>query len=297
MSFIQSNFESRDSLRKATAVAALLLKQFLLRIGLALLTSLAFVAVVMGSVALPVSLGMLVANYLPGSEEIVSLSGLVALIALFIYYIYVRVKTRRRRVQAEAARWLAGRLRTPGNDDYRKWEQRARKWSLWSPFAIALLAFLFLPQTCGLVSHILNPRAGELYHYRVRVPLTWITFADSINKETGFSYVGAWTGKGLAHEWRFVPRLSAVGFGTKAFELRHDGAEQPKNVNITSTRTFLVGAVIVTCWEYRPSWLDWGDDLGFVSCSSSKDDLDASFLGQKPDIPNFYEMLEGVRQD
>ena len=177
--------------------------------------------------------------------------------------------------------------------------QRARKWSLWAPSATTLLVFLFfLPETCGIVSHMLNPGAGKLYQYRVRIPLTWAVFGGPINRETGSSYVTAWAGKGIARNWRMEPVLSSVSFGTRGFALRQDGAQPPKRVTITSTRIFPLGGDMVTCWEFLPDHMHWGSwnegSFGFASCSSSQGSFYASFGGQKTEIPGFYKMLQSA---
>lgn len=103
----------------------------------------------------------------------------------------------------------------------------------------------------------------------------------------------------MAREWRTEPVLSSVSFGTRGFASRQDGAQPPKRVTITSTRTLPVGGELVTCWEFLPDYVHWGGwndgSFGLVSCSSSNGDFYASFGGQKTEVPGFYEMLQSVK--
>jgi len=296
MLWLQSSLEGHSPSRKVLAIVVILLAGFLLRSASAVVLSFALVAGLISSLGLLALLANLVEPYWPGSGNVAFLLGLVSFVAMFIFF---RVKMRQRRVHAEAAKWLANRSK-PGDPSYGEWVRRARRWSLWAPSGTALLIVLFVPETCGIVSHLLNPGAGRLYQRRVRIPLAWAIFRDSTNKETGSSHVTAWAGKGMAREWRMEPVLSSMSFGTRGFASRQDGAQQPKHAKITSTRILPVGGEMVTCWEFLPDgvhWRVWNDEsFGLVSCSSSDGSFYASFGGQKGEIPGFYKILQSATQ-
>ena len=291
--WIPSNLESHSPLRKAFAIAALILKQFILCIG----SGLFCLSILLGGlIGIPVILAVSVENYISSDADTVAsvlLASFVVMIAIFVYSL---LKTRKRRVQAEATKWLADRSKTSARSSYVRWERRTKRWSMWGPVATALLVFLFLPETCAIVSHVLNPSAGRLYRYRVRIPLKWVAVGEWIEKDTGYSSMTTLTGKGLARDWRFLPQLSEVSVGTEEFEHRNVRTQQPNNLHLASTRTFSVGNVTITCWESVPFKQQWAYVVRVVDCSSSNGDLIASFVGQKADIPDFYDMLQSVKQ-
>jgi hypothetical protein len=296
MPWIESSFEGRSPTRKGLAIVTVLLGCLFQRIASAILLAFAFVAGVLVSFGLLALLGSLVQRYWYVGGSGVFLLGLVSLVAIFAFF---RLQTRRSKIDAEAAKWLADRSKESEHPSYTVWVRRARRWSLWAPTATVLFILLFLPETCGIVSHLLNHGAGRLYRYTVRIPLAWAVLGHSINRGAGSSYVVAWAGKGIAREWRIEPVLSSVSFGTRGFALRQDGAQPPMGATITLTRILPVGSEMVTCWEFPPHHMHSGlwnnGSFGFVSCSSSEGDFYASFAGQKTEVPGFYEMLQSVK--
>jgi hypothetical protein len=288
MLWIQSSLESRSPFTKAFAISAIMAGRFLLQIG----SGIAWVAGVCAALWVPVLLATWLGRYLPGKESIVFPLGLVAMITVFISF---RLKTRQRRLRREAARWLADRSKMSSHPKYFWWQRRAKRWSMWAPFAMALLILLFLPETSGVASHVLNSGAGTLGRFQIQIPLTGVIVAHWFSKEEGFSYVEVWAMKGLARDWRFVPKVSVMSFTTQDAALSQRGDTQPIPVKTTSTRTFSAGLSTITCWEevVDPRW---GHDIGFVRCFSSPREFEASFAGQRADIPGFYGVLQSLRQ-
>jgi hypothetical protein len=180
---------------------------------------------------------------------------------------------------ADAATWLADRSKMLAHPDYYMRERQAKRWSMWGPRPSSRYWFCCSCRNRAELYRTSLTHAGRLSPYRVRIPLTWMVLGYPFDKRAGSSYVVGWTGKGLARDWHFVPRLSAVSFATEDFELAHGGDQQP-----VSARTFSVGTATITCWEYPPYKLRWGYEVGlasWISCASSKRDFEASFVGHK----------------
>lgn len=269
-------------------IAAVFGKHFSLRI----LSAIAKIGAVLAALWLLVLLATWFGRYLPDSESIVFLLGLVLTAGAFVC---VRLMTRQRRVRSETAKWLANRSSISGHPVRLKWERRAERWSMWGPFALTLLILLFLPETSGVVSHVLDSGAGTLGRYQIRIPMTGVIVAHWFSKEEGFSYVEVWAMKGLARDWHLVPRMSVMSFRTQDAAMSRRGDPKPIPVKTASTRTFSAGLSTITCWE-EVADPRWGHDIGFVRCSSFSRDFEASFAGQVADTSGFYGILQSLTQ-
>lgn len=297
MSWIRNGFEGQSSARRACSIAAMLTKHVALRIGYGLFCTLVLIAWLVASFFLAYQLDRLVSWYVPYVEGYVILPGLLALAAMWTFaLVFFRKKTRRRRNEADATRWLAERSGTPSTMGYLRWQRRAKRWSTWGPAAVAIVVLLFYPETFGIASHLFHPGAWKLGQYRVQIPITWIV-VPSWGDDEEFSSVHLLKAKGIARDWQVVLRISAVGFRSRHPQLGQQMSRQPKGVKITSTRTFPVGNGDVTCWEYTLDHIDWEYGIAAVACSSPGGEFGASFFGQKTDIPDFYRVIQGARRN
>ena len=98
--------------------------------------------------------GMIPAYYWPSRTGfILFLVGL--LLSGAIGYIAHRRITRERYNRTEAEKWLT--LRTRPRIDYIKRIKAAKRWAIWIPTAIMIIALLFFPETWAVVSHLPHP--------------------------------------------------------------------------------------------------------------------------------------------
>jgi hypothetical protein len=104
-------------------------------------------------------------------DTIVAITFLGSNILIAGFLIYFRYRRRDLWIKEEAERWLANRpekLTGPA----RGWSREARCRLLWIPSVVALLVFLFLPETMGIVSHLFSGQTFKLNTQSLRPPLT-----------------------------------------------------------------------------------------------------------------------------
>ena len=209
------------------------------------------------------------------------------------YFVYQRL-VGKRAVRIAADRWLAERSKlTP--------EQRSRKRQIkqtlvWAPTLLVTVAFLFLPETFGIATHLLSPPLKQA-PYEVHVPLTWMVFDAS---DAGWYSTEAFQCEGLLPSgfrryWRLAPRVSGMNFWTA-----RDPAESFPERRVSAAiafHTFLIGSESISCREYAHEYLyiHEGKDLRAVDCRNADGAFSASFYGDKNSLPEFYRTLENVR--
>jgi hypothetical protein len=161
------------------------------------------------------------------------------------------------------------------------------------------MVLLFLPEICGLLTHLQQPRAGELTGYDVSIPLTWVILGHGANQTTGWSSVSGIAGRGMGvdpkHYLHFGdPPLSSWSVGT--FDEGYEPS--PSNRNESAVRRdFQVGKTKLSCFEHDlPERRRMRTDpvpLANIECSGSNR-LRPDFLGEKSDVPTFYHMIASI---
>jgi len=218
---------------------------------------------------------------------------IVFLAIVVILSFLINKKARERSVELETSRWLTER-----QAEIAPRAQRLRGWAirlaLWIPSVMVLTLFLFLPEVWGLLTHLRQPRAGELPGYQVIIPATWIIVSHYENSLTGSFGASGIVGDGLGIAVRryLHPRdlpLSSWGVGV---------SDEPQRIprrwvlslgEVRAHHEFQIGKTALSCSEYLPSW------GVFVECSNS-DRLHATFTGEKVHVPAFYKMVAGITQ-
>ena len=205
-------------------------------------------------------------------------------------------------VQAEAARRLAERQSGVSPRD-RQWRIRGIRLASCIPSAMVLLVFLFLPEIWGTLSHLSQPQSGNLPGYEVSLPATWIVLLHE-NQSDGRSWVTGLAvrgmGRGVSPYLRGDPPLSSWDIETEPY-VEPEGSMRsrwtPEDSDVISRRVFMIGNDQLTCLDYRPSYLHYGDfsepSGAFVRCSDGKR-LSASFSGMRNQVAAFYEMVAGI---
>ena len=214
-------------------------------------------------------------------------------------------------VHLEARRWLAEREAGTTPREI-KWHNRGIRIASCIPLVIVLLVFLFLPETWGVLSHLNQPRAGNLPGYRVPIPVTWIILFHDEQKD-GQSSVNGMAGRGTDLDIKsYIPThasLSSWEIGTG----RYNQATKPaadtwisKNAEVLGRHVFTIGSESITCLEYWPAESHYSlhylpprpehiedSSVAYIKCSSSGR-LHASLAGERSHVPAFYKMISGV---
>jgi hypothetical protein len=229
--------------------------------------------------------------------------------------VVIRGKTRRFKIEYDAANWAARRsfrLRYPSEAIYLQVLWRCL---LWLPTACAVFVLFFFP----IASHIVHPRSHFLRHYRVPIPWNFMVFSSSPGPPDQYSFVDALASSsgvgrfGITPFWdrEYVPSL--MDFGSVgpngSFEISHrDSETRRKGAAQLSKRSFQLSSADLTCWQYLSPqsraprfWLGHSYDarpLWEVTCETSVDahdrDFYALFYGRAEDIPAFYNVLQNV---
>jgi hypothetical protein len=144
---------------------------------------------------------------------------LPAVIAVMAWLLMLAIRrTSQLGVKHEAARWLADRH--ANSDAHRRRQQnRAIRLALWIPSMLVLAVFSFPPEMWGVLTHINQSRAGELFGYDVAIPGTWVIVGGYKDKDGASSVSGVVAhGMGVDLKGYFHLRnlsLSTWSVGTK----------------------------------------------------------------------------------
>jgi hypothetical protein len=213
----------------------------------------------------------------------------LAVVAASLFFI--NRKARERSVELESSRWLAERRAAIDHRDI-KWRDLGIRASLWIPSALVLMVFSFLPEVWGLITHLQEPKAGQLTGYQVTIPPTWIIH---YHRSTG---VSGMAGQGMAFGLkRYLHRhnLPLSGWGVGVHDEPHRRASSLGDE--VAHHEFQIGGTTLSCSEYLPAWdrelHSAAEPLVYIECSSS-DRLYATFLGEKIHVPTFYKMLATI---
>lgn len=177
------------------------------------------------------------------------------------------------------------------------------------PLTMVLVVFLFLPEMWGVLSHLSQPRAGDLTGYHVPIPPTWIVLQHDEHSEDGWSrvtgFAGRGIGRGVAPYLRWAPPFSSWDIETDSAPSKGSFARwrMPSDDEVTGRRSFMIGADSITCLDYWPSYLSTGpyqrtqqfDDLSvaYIQCSDGRR-FHAGFFGIRGQVAEFHDMLAGT---
>lgn len=236
-------------------------------------------------------------SYFPSGTKIIIV--IVANLTLFIVFLLYRYRTRERRLAKEADEYLAMRMReraVPVTATGR----RLRRGLLWVPCVLVSMAFMFVPETVGIASHLFSSRTAVLDKYRVRTPISWIIGYNQNN------YLWAITAPGIARigfqrYWRNEVPVSEMGF----YPVPHPEAQFDKNVPLDSAtilakHSFELGKESLTCWDliHHNKFVDPSPTdplIADIRCSSDSEDFYVYFVGWRGDLPGFYGTLKSIR--
>lgn len=220
--------------------------------------------------------------------------------ALVFALLFLVRKSGRWGVAREAERWLAER-QARANPHERTWRNRAVKFAVGIPVLSVLPIFLFLPETMGLMSHLLRPQVSHLPGYKVRIPLTWMA-TDHWDSPDGSSLTTGIAGQGIARG-RNPARARSISnwsFGTGPYNQSDTNPlrDIPGDYKIISQRLLKIGNEEVTCTDYHyTSPYDASEfplhSTARVSCAG-RGRLHASMFGNRDELPAFYEVLSGI---
>ena len=244
--------------------------------------------------------GMIPAYYWPSrSGFILFLVGLL-LIGACGYIAHRRI-TGERYNRTEAGKWHTLRAR-PGVG-YSRWIKASKRWVIWIPTAIVMIAFLFFPETWAIVSHLSHPGSGRLLGYRVSIPANWVVLTDEadIGSRHRWSSVAAFHSKGVLRAGATAYWQRELPIASMSFYAAPLGDRRPRFLaddKIISTRTLPLGKGTITCSEYIPGWLrkPGDDDVQFIVCTTPRNDFCGWFDGDKASVTGFYRTLQNVRQ-
>jgi hypothetical protein len=239
-----------------------------------------------------------------GSALFISAFLLIASTITFALRFLIR-RMRTRSVELEAARWLAER-ESRIDPAERRWPNRGIRLALWIPAVTVLFTCLFLPEACGVLSHLYQRQSGmaDLYGYQIPVPLTWILLSQPCQLANDDCWISGFAGKGMARSPR---HFLHAGLLLSHWDIRIPGYAHISGVAHTvspapreqiGTRTLAIGDESITCAEYwprgfiRPLRVEGSTPI-YVDCAGSKR-LYAGFVGETADLPAFYKMLENT---
>lgn len=262
----------------------------------------ALAIVIMGAIGPPVFLVLLFLPVLlatsafPDQDGVLLFSFLAGISVVTGTLIWIFKKTRLRRLQLEAERWLAQR-RSGIDPPVRRLHNRSIGWALSIPSLVVLLTFLFFPELWGCVTHLNRRGIGHLIGFEVPVPATWIIVSRYHNAAEGYSTIAGLVGRGMGRGGLGIP----VPLHLAYWRVWTESSAPPSPTHgyrLIGQRVFVVGGARLTCLEYSAGsdqtasfWKAWND----IECSSL-DGLNAHFLGDRGNVADFYGMLNQMVQ-
>jgi hypothetical protein len=227
----------------------------------------------------------------------------VALIAsnalMFGAFFYYRQTTKNLWISEEVERFLRTRSRRTSKSPS-LWLKRLRRSTLWVPTVLVSLAFFFLPETLGMLSHLFWNRTID--GRNLEVPLTWIIADEATTFENGH-YVGRsiWIvatkgiGRvGMRSYWRKEEPVSEMTFSSYPNSFYEP--KPPPYSKVVARRELPLGNEMLVCWdvipfaEARPEPMD--PQLAEIVCGAVRNDFHASFSGWRADLGTFNDMLQ-----
>jgi hypothetical protein len=217
-----------------------------------------------------------------------------------ILLMYCRHKRRNIWLREEAERWLAARSAKPITPAKRRL-QKLRRGMLWVPSIFALWVLLFLPESWGIASHIVEGGSVNLNGNRIAIPLTWVITSNG--NISGQSFAQVLVGRGIGRVG-FIPYLrreeliAHLSLHGLSYDQRDHGySPVPRNANILSSRTVAFGTESLFCSDIaygKGPRLD--SDQAEIYCATPASGIVVYFYGSRTLSNEFYGLLERVTQ-
>ncbi len=262
-----------------------------------------------GLLFLGFAISLVAAKLLDSSENEFAVIGFFSgLLLTIVGWLTLRYKTRRWKIEQDAAQWMASRSFGKKYPRRAKFLRIAHRWMLWMPSACAGLVLFFLP----VASHILLAGRSLVPHYSLSTPLSWMVIRSGGRYHpyvrTFFSAEGA--GRyGMTSMW-FNHSMPSDGEFSISDPGSENGWSRPESELASghpthvAKRQFSMGTIAMECWEYRHDH-DYLAEfrsmfrppvLWEVLCSTEPNGVDfnlrAAFYGPQEDISAFYRVLE-----
>jgi hypothetical protein len=220
------------------------------------------------------------------------------MVSVLLHY---RRETADRWIREEAEKWLVSRGRQRDEASRRR-NRRLRRWLPWVPIAVVFPVFLFLPETFGVASHLLEGRSAYLAPYRLYTPITWV-FGNKTS-----SYLWAIASKGIGRVgptayWRREQPVSSMVFYSVPYGSRDEQRRftPPITAKVLSKSLLPFAKGTFTCWDIIPFAYTRRDlpDANFahIICATPNNDFYASFCGPRADSSAFYQMLRASDEE
>lgn len=219
-----------------------------------------------------------------------------------------RRKTRKWKVEQDAASWMANRSWRQLHPQRARYLRIVFRCLLILPSILAALVVFFLP----VATHVAFLGTNLMPHDRFSVPLNWTVIRSCCDYPfvwTVFSGKGA-ARYGLTPLWFTHSLPSGATFAISDPASRYAWSRPEMELasghsTHTAKLEFTIGTMAVDCWEYRTNYDDatatsssllTSSFLWEVLCSTQPNgrdfNLHASFLGHREDVPAFYEVLK-----
>lgn len=211
-----------------------------------------------------------------------------------------RRKTRRWKIEFDAAGWARSRNLSSLYPRRAKLKRLARRTLVWLPCVIAAVA-LFFP----VASHFVHPGSQYLRRYVIPIPWTFTVFSPlRFTDGTPVVVIASISGVGrfgVTPFWGDRHVFSCMAFWSSDRSYS-DFPGRPGGFR----REFQLNSTLLTCWQYTPpkredfqSWLFGTGPHREVTCQTSLDlqypAFHASFYGREDDLAAFYSVLAAVR--
>jgi hypothetical protein len=209
---------------------------------------------------------------------------------LVIIFRNVHAKQRGRVIEKHAAAWLRNRRSNLGNRC--SWRSRVL---LLVPSALAVLFFLFEPETIGIWEHINGQGDIRVGEYSISTPVTWIRYTlpdrESPNEQWVMMALGA---ARMAHHpyWdRIGPQVIwQIGFSTRNVFDPHPFQARRFPEVLSKRTTLIADREGLPCeeWQYGGTYVH----LARIACSIPENNLYIHAEGDLTKMNVFYEFLQ-----
>jgi len=260
------------------------------------------------------AISLVAAKLLDSSENEFAVIGFFSgLLLTIVGWLTLRCKTRRWKIEQDAAQWMASRPFGKKYPRRAKFLRIAHRWLLWVPSACAAFVLFFLP----VASHV--PLAGRslVPHYNLSTPLSWMVIPTGGRYNpfvrTFFSGEGA-ARFGMTSMWLIPSTPSDATFSIGDPRVREEdwSLQESELASFHGThlaeREFKMGTITMKCWEYSHEYGYSAEVLRSmrrpavvweVICLTEPNRVDfnlrASFFGREEDIPAFYRVVESAK--
>jgi hypothetical protein len=234
-----------------------------------------------------------------------SFVGVVGLILTPTAFFVTRKKTRKWKIDCDAARWIESRQKTNRFPNRAKRMRAVQRYLLWAPSVCATFVLVFFPAASQV-------RYGRrLGNFSIPLPWSWTILGECGDGRRHYLMDSVMSREGVGRYgvnpfWSMNPSLSEVWFANVApngaFGLDRSWRERERAGAAQISKTEVVlGDMPITCWQYVPSHPSFPGLSGNweIECEAPEDvrfhDFQAGFLGREADIPEFYRVLQKVR--